>query len=157
DLQAAQLALAGHGDGDEAAAGAAFDEEVADVLLELLHLGLHALQVLHHAHDVFHSSSSSSSGSGGSSSSAAAGGSRTVILETRAPGKVSRMARTSGSSCAAWRSASWRRISSSRTVGTSSVVVPTLTIQLRPVHCLRRAESVWMMPGSAPSARATSM
>src|SRR5690606_9149548 len=99
--------LARKRDHDHAAAGAAFDHEIGKFGLQGLHLALHLAGGLHHTHDVFHSSSSSGGG-GGRSGSTAAASSRTFTLTTLAPGNVSRMALTSGSSCAAAWAACWR-------------------------------------------------
>src|SRR5690606_23961923 len=155
DADRAHLALAGQGDGDHAAARAALDHQLGQFGLHGLHLRLHLAGGLHHAHDVFHSSSSSCGG--GSPSGSAAASSRTVTLTSFAPGNVSIMALTSGSSWAAAVASCWRCSFSCRLVSPSGGRVGTITSQRSPVQFCRRADSVAMMPGSAPSASATSM
>ena len=99
------LALAGHGDGDEAGAGGAGDLKCGDLLLHGLHFGLQFLRLLHHAHEIAHrhrsqlSSSAASSGGSGVPSSAAVPASsvRTRTSTISAPGKCCMTAATTGS------------------------------------------------------------
>ena len=97
DPQPLHLALAGHDDRDQAAAGTALDLERRHLLLQGLHLLLQFLGLLHHAHQVAkrHDQSSSSVvvvGVSGSGAVVAAAGPAAALPRTRtstisAPGK----------------------------------------------------------------------
>src|SRR5512145_1088486 len=97
DLDAAHLALAGDGDRDHAAAGDAGHFRALEGGLDLLHLGLHGLGLLHHLAEILHASGSPSTGG-----STAAERSRMASIV--APGKAAIAACTRGCAVTSARS-----------------------------------------------------